>query len=66
MSDNNQIDIEKKLVPECFHKWVYVFGKKQSGRMPVKKIQDPAIETKQVFVLIKRKVYPLLRKERDK
>ena len=28
----------KKLVPEKFHKWIKVFGKKQSERMPMKKI----------------------------
>ena len=28
----------KKLVPECFHKWIHVFGKKQSERMPIRKL----------------------------
>jgi len=27
----------KKLVPEKFHKWIKVFGKKQSERMPMRK-----------------------------
>ena len=28
----------KKLVPEKFHKWIKVFGKKQSERMPTRKM----------------------------
>jgi len=28
----------KKLVPEQFHKWIKVFGKKQSERMLTRKI----------------------------
>jgi len=28
----------KKLVPEKFHKWIKVFGKKQSERMPMRKL----------------------------
>ena len=28
----------KKLVPERFHKWIKVFGKKQSERMPTRKL----------------------------
>ena len=28
----------KKLVPEHFYKWIYVFGKKQSERMLTRKL----------------------------
>jgi len=28
----------KKLVPEQFHKWIKVFRKKQSERMPTRKV----------------------------
>ena len=28
----------KKLVPEKFHEWIKVFGKKQSERMPMRKL----------------------------
>jgi len=38
--------------------------KKASKRMPTKKVWNHVIETKERFVLRKRKVYPLLRKER--
>lgn len=27
----------KKLVPERFHKWIKIFGKKASKRIPIKK-----------------------------
>jgi len=55
----------KKLVPEKFHKWIKVFGKKQSERMPTWKIWDHAIDMKEGFVPKKGKVYPLSREERE-
>jgi len=56
----------KKLVPEQFHRWIKVFGKKQSERMPTQKIWDHVIDMKEGFVPSKRKVYPLLREKREK
>jgi len=55
----------KKLVPEKFHRWIKVFGKKQSERMPTRKLWDHAIDVKDGFMLRKGKVYPLLREERE-
>jgi len=55
----------KKLVPEQLHKWIKVFGKKQSERMLTQKIWDHAIDVKKGFVLRKEKVYPLSREERE-
>ena len=55
----------RRLVPEKFHRWIKVFGKKQSERMPTRKLWDHAIEVKEGFVLRKGKVYPLSRKERE-
>ena len=55
----------KKLVPEKFHKWIKVFGKKQSERMPTRKVWDHAIDVKEGFVPRKGKVYPLSREERE-
>jgi len=55
----------KKLVPERFHKWIKVFGKKQSERMPTRKIWDHAIDIKEGFMPRKKKMYPLLREERE-
>ena len=55
----------KKLVPEKFHKWIKVFGKKQSERIPIRKVWDHAIEIKEGFVPKKGKVYLLSREERE-
>ena len=55
----------KKLVPERFHEWIKVFGKKQSERMPTRKVWDHAIDVKKGFVPRKGKVYLLLREERE-
>ena len=55
----------KKLVPEKFHEWIKVFGKKQSERMPTRKLWDHAIDVKEGFMPRKEKVYPLLREERE-
>ena len=37
-------EVLKKLVSRRFWKWKKVFGKKESERMPVRKIWDHAIE----------------------
>ena len=42
-----------------------MFGKKQSERMPTRKLWDHAIDVREGFVPRKGKVYPLSRKERD-
>ena len=42
-----------------------MFGKKQSERMPTRKLWDHAIDVKKGFVLRKEKVYPLSREERE-
>ena len=55
----------KKLVPEKFHRWIKVFGKKQLERMPTRKVWDHAIEVKKGFILRKGKMYPLSREERE-
>ena len=55
----------KKWVSERFHKWIKVFGKKQSEQMPTRKIWDHIIEMKEGFVPRTGKVYPLSREERE-
>ena len=55
----------KKLVLEKFHEWIKVFEKKQSERMPTRKLWDHAIDVKEGFVPRKGKVYPLSREERE-
>jgi len=61
----NEEEEAKKMVPEKFHIWIKVFGKKQSERMPMRKVWDHTIEVKEGFVPRKGKVYPLLREERE-
>ena len=56
----------KNLVPERFHKCIKVFDKKQSEKIPTRKVWDHAIDTKKRFVPKKRKVYLLSREEREK
>ena len=56
---------EEKLVPDKFHRWIKVFGKKQSERMPSQKVWDHAIDLKEGFMPRKRKVYLLSREERE-
>ena len=55
----------RRLVPERFHKWIKVFGKKQLERMPTRKLWDHTIDVKEGFVPKKGKVYPLSREERE-
>ena len=55
----------RKLVPERFHKWIQIFGKKESKLMPIRKLWDHAIEIKEGFLLRKRKMYLLSREERE-
>ena len=53
------------MVPERFHKWIKVFRKKQSERIPIRKLWDHAIDVKEEFVPRKGKVYSLSREERE-
>ena len=53
------------MVPEKFHEWIKVFGKKQSERMSTRKIWNHAIDMKEGFMPKKRKVYSLSREERE-
>ena len=55
----------KKLVPPRFYKWIHIFRKKASERMPTRKMWDYIIDMKKEFVLRKGKVYPLSREERE-
>jgi len=56
----------KKLVLEKFHRWIKVFGKKQSERMLTRKVWDHVIDVKKGFIPQKEKVYSLSREEREK
>jgi len=56
----------KEMVPRQFHKYLKVFEKKESERMPTRKTWDHAIDFREEFVLKKEKIYSLLRIERKK
>jgi len=53
------------MVPKRFYRWLKVFGKIESERIPVKKVWDYAIDLNENFKASKAKVYPLSRNERE-
>ena len=55
----------EEMVPQRFHKYLKVFKKKDSERMPMRKTWDHAIDLREGFVLKKGKIYPLSRVERE-
>jgi len=56
----------EEIVPRRFHKYLKVFEKKESERMPTRKTWDHAIDLRKGFVSKKGKIYPLSRVEREK
>ena len=55
----------EEMVPRRFHKYLKVFEKKESERMPTRKAWDHAIDLREGFVPKKGKIYPLSRVERE-
>ena len=53
------------MVPKRFHKWLKVFGKVESERMPVRKAWDHTIDLNDDFKASKARVYPLSRNEKE-
>ena len=53
------------MVPKRFHKWLKMFGKVESERMPVRKVWDHAIDLNDNFKMSKVRVYPLSRNEKE-
>ena len=67
--DEKTVKSEKEakwLVPKRFHKWIHIFDKKTSERMPTRKLLNHTIDMKKGFVPRKGKVYSLSREEREK
>jgi len=54
----------KEIVPRKFHKWLKVFGKVESERMPTRKLWNHAINLKENFVPRKRRTYLMSRQEK--
>jgi len=67
LDEEDMIVVRKteEMVPRRFHKYLKVFEKKESERMPMKKAWDHAIDLREGFVLKKGKIYPLSRVERE-
>ena len=65
--EENLIEIRtvEKIVSRRFHKYLKVFEKKKSERIPMRKIWDHAIDLREVFVSKKEKIYLLSRIERE-
>ena len=55
----------EKMVPRQFHKYLKMFGKKESERMPMRKAWDHAIDLREGFVPKKGKIYSLSRVEKE-
>ena len=62
-----KLDREKvrKIIPQKFHKWLKVFEKAESERMPVRKPQDHAINLREDFVPRKEKTYLMSGEEKE-
>jgi len=54
-----------EIVPRQFHKYLKMFEKKDSERMPMRKAWDHAIDLREGFVPKKGKIYPLSRVEKE-
>ena len=52
-------------MPKQFHKWLKVFGKVESERMPVKKVWDHAIDLNDNLKASKVRVYSLSRNKKE-
>ena len=61
-----ELRMVEEMVPRQFHKYLKVFEKKESERMPTRKAWDHAIDLRKGFVPKKRKIYSLSRVERKK
>jgi len=55
----------EEIVPRRFHKYLKMFEKKDSERIPTRKAWDHAIDLREGFVPKKGKIYPLSRVERE-
>ena len=65
--DEVELDREKvrKMVPQRFHKWLKVFEKMESKRMPVRKPWDHIINLREDLVPRKERTYLILKKEKE-
>ena len=66
---DNEVELDrekvKKMVPQRFHKWLKVFEKVESERMPVREPWDYAINLRKNFVPRKERTYLISREEKE-
>jgi len=55
----------EEMVPKRFHKWLKVFRKVESERMPVRKAWDHVIDLNDNFKASKARLYPLSRNKKE-
>ena len=60
-----ELRVMDEMVLQRFHRYLKVFEKKDSGRMPMRKVWNHAIDLREEFVPKKGKIYPLSRVERE-
>ena len=66
LDEEDMIVVRKieEIVPRQFHKYLKMFEKKESEKMPTRKAWDHAIDLREEFVPKKGKIYLLSRVER--
>jgi len=66
---NEEIKLDREkvkgMMPQKFHKWLKVFGKVESERIPTRKPWNYAINLKEDFVPRKERIYLMLRQEKE-
>ena len=66
---NNEVELDRekvrKMIPQRFHKWLKVFEKMESKRMPVRKPWDHVINLREDLVPRKERTYLILKKEKE-
>ena len=55
----------RKIVPQKFHRWLKVFKKAESERMPVRKPWDYVVNLREDFIPRKGRIYLILREEKE-
>ena len=60
-----EIRTVEEMVLRWFHKYLKVFEKKKSERIPIRKIWNHAIDLREGFVVKKGKIYLLSRIKRE-
>jgi len=59
------VRMTEKMVPRQYYKYLKVFEKKESEKMPMRKVWNHIIDLREGFVLKKDKIYPLSRVKRE-